>query len=90
MVEADQNGKQGRWEMGEDLHMTEEMNKDDPIRDVAVVNTRRNDEDDENAYTVEEEWAIVGRTVDHCFFVFFTVAFILGTIFCFLRTRYIH
>ena len=36
-----------------------------------------------DSYTLEEEWAIVGRTADYCLFVLFIVVFIIGTICCF-------
>ena len=35
-------------------------------------------------YTLEEEWAIVGRTADNCLFVLFMIAFLIGTICCFV------
>ena len=35
------------------------------------------------SYTLEEEWAIVGKTADNCLFVLFMAVFLIGTICCF-------
>lgn len=45
---------------------------------------------EEDLYTLEEEWMIVGRTADHCLFVVFLVVFVVGTVGCFAGAKYIH
>lgn len=44
---------------------------------------------DQPAYTLEEEWCIVGKTIDRCLFIFFVFAFIVGCIGCFATTTYV-
>ena len=41
-------------------------------------------------YTLEEEWEIVGRTIDHCLFFSFSLVFVVGTICCFADCEYVH
>ena len=41
-------------------------------------------------YTPEEEWKIVGKTLDRLFFVFFTFLFIIGSVWCFGTIDYCH
>ena len=60
-----------------------------------VMEERSNDNEKEGnqgnqEYTMEEEWAIVGKTCDHCLFAIFMVVFIIGTISCFANVKYTH
>ena len=56
-----------------------------PISFPPDSDTRTEENNAQNeSYTLEEEWAIVGRTADNCLFVLFMIAFLIGTICCFV------
>ena len=55
-----------------------------------VAPNKDGDQSDEDQYTLEEEWTIVGRAVDYILFLVFVVVFLLGTIICFIETKYIY
>ena len=43
----------------------------------------------DSSMSFEEEWYIVGKTIDRGFFIFFVLVFIFGCIACFAGTRYV-
>ena len=47
-------------------------------------------EEEVKSYTMEEEWAIVGKTCDHCLFITFLVTFIIATIAIYVDAKYVH
>ena len=44
---------------------------------------------DQETYTLEEEWKIVAKTLDRCLFVFFITFFVIGCLCCFANTDYV-
>ena len=72
---------------------TSVMKNDSEMQEESRASNRGNNikkDEDFFEYTKEEEWRIVGRTMDHCLFAFFFAAFIIGTICCFVKAKYIH
>ena len=43
----------------------------------------------DNGYTFQEEWRVVAMTIDRILFIASIVIFIVGTIGCFARTKYV-